>query len=495
MDGPSIPRYLPPGVFAGRRCGLHPFLSNCGRTTGGLPADFNNLVFEVGGEPVFAGNKGLYRYEQSTDRFVPHARFRAFFREGERVKYLRQDAEGNIWYAADEEVGVLQVEEDALEKQVRRVPIPELSGKLVGGFECLLPLDPHHVLIAGEEGFLHFDPVAYSRADSQPDVRFHSVWLTQSVDSLLFGGFWPAGEAVVPDLSAEQNGLRFEYSATDYLSLDHISYAHRLEGLEAGWSEWSATPSLVYNNLPPGPYRLHLKARNSRGIESLPITYAFVIRPPWHASPLARITYVLLFVGSITLLLHRQHRRFRAEKAALQSSHRQREAEHQQFAEATTAAINRLQREKLEAEVQHRNQELATTAMHLAKKSEMLQTIRTALRKIDASAGQAEIVRREIRRILSMVDQDASLEADWENFYTNFDRVHSDFLRRLGERYPQLGSHDFKLCTYLRMNLTTKEIASLLSLSVRGVEASRYRLRKRLGLDTSVNLTEFMIRF
>ncbi|MEY3051431.1 MAG: hypothetical protein RLY31_1216 [Bacteroidota bacterium] len=461
----------------------------------GLPADYNNLVFDVGGEPVFAGNKGLYRYEPASDRFVPHARFRDFFREDERVKYLRQDAKGNIWYAAEEEVGVLQVRENALEKEVLRVPIPELSGKLVGGFEYLLPLDEHHVLVGAEEGFLHFDPAAYARSDTQLQVLFHSVWLTATADSLLFGGFLPAEGAAAPVLSAAQNGLRFQFSATDHLRQEHIEYAHRLEGLEPAWSEWSPTPSLVYNNLPPGSYRLQLKARNSRNVESRPIVYSFIIRPPWHASPLARVSYVLLFLGSLGALMYRQHRRFRVEKAALQTSRRQLEAEHQQFAEATTAAINRLQKEKLEAEVQHRNQELATTAMHLAQKSEMLQTIRTALRKIDASAGQADIVRREIRRILSMVEQDASLEADWENFYTNFDRVHSDFLRRLGDAYPQLGPHDFKLCTYLRMNLTSKEIASLLSLSVRGVEASRYRLRKRLGLDTSVNLTEFMIRF
>jgi len=102
---------------------------------------------------------------------------------------------------------------------------------------------------------------------------------------------------------------------------------------------------------------------------------------------------------------------------------------------------------------------------------------------------------KEVGRILKMVEVDANFDADWEHFSRNFDHVHSDFLKRLGERFGHLSPNEYKLCAYLRMNLSSKEIASLMNISVRGVEASRYRLRKRLGLDTETNLTDFLIRF
>jgi DNA-binding CsgD family transcriptional regulator len=70
--------------------------------------------------------------------------------------------------------------------------------------------------------------------------------------------------------------------------------------------------------------------------------------------------------------------------------------------------------------------------------------------------------------------------------------VHSDFLIRLKEKYPQLNAHELKLCAYLRMNLTSKEIAQLINISVRGVEISRYRLRKKLEIPTEVNLFQFL---
>jgi DNA-binding CsgD family transcriptional regulator len=70
--------------------------------------------------------------------------------------------------------------------------------------------------------------------------------------------------------------------------------------------------------------------------------------------------------------------------------------------------------------------------------------------------------------------------------------VHSDFLFTLKEKYPDLKAHELKLCAYLRMNLSSKEIAQLMSISVRGVEISRYRLRKKLDIPTETNLFQFL---
>ena len=98
--------------------------------------------------------------------------------------------------------------------------------------------------------------------------------------------------------------------------------------------------------------------------------------------------------------------------------------------------------------------------------------------------------RKAIRHILSALNDDERLDEDWGHFAMHFDKVHADFLARLRDRYPQLTPRDHKLCAFLRMNLNSKEIAPLLFISVRGVEISRYRLRKKLGLDAEANLTD-----
>ena len=84
---------------------------------------------------------------------------------------------------------------------------------------------------------------------------------------------------------------------------------------------------------------------------------------------------------------------------------------------------------------------------------------------------------------------------EWEHFMQYFDEVHGDFSRRLRQEFPQLSPQDLKLCAYLRMNLSTKEIAQLLNITIRGVEIARYRLRKKLMLQRTVNLAEYILNF
>jgi FixJ family two-component response regulator len=103
-------------------------------------------------------------------------------------------------------------------------------------------------------------------------------------------------------------------------------------------------------------------------------------------------------------------------------------------------------------------------------------------------------VAKDIQGILDLTQQDERLDANWEQFSQHFDQVHVDFQNRLRERYPHLTKNDLKLCAYIRLNLSSKEIASLMFVTVRAVEISRFRLRKRLDLDKGINLNEFIQR-
>ena len=79
------------------------------------------------------------------------------------------------------------------------------------------------------------------------------------------------------------------------------------------------------------------------------------------------------------------------------------------------------------------------------------------------------------------------------DFTKHFDKVHSDFVVGLKEKHPTITGNELKLCAYLRMNLSTKEIAQLMNISVRGVEISRYRLRKKLELPTEISLFDYLM--
>jgi len=106
-----------------------------------------------------------------------------------------------------------------------------------------------------------------------------------------------------------------------------------------------------------------------------------------------------------------------------------------------------------------------------------------------------KINRTEGNALLTMIGSNLSEEDAWSVFQENFDLIHENFFRKLKERYPGLTSTDLKLCTLLRLNYSSKEIAGMMHISIRGVEAARYRLRKKLNLTETENLVDFMIKF
>jgi DNA-binding CsgD family transcriptional regulator len=136
--------------------------------------------------------------------------------------------------------------------------------------------------------------------------------------------------------------------------------------------------------------------------------------------------------------------------------------------------------------------QLASSTIGMIKKNEVLMKIKDEIikhrRELESASGN-----RFVKSLLKVINDNISSEEDWSVFEQNFDQAHDDFLRALRTTYPSLTPKDLRFCAYLRMNLSSKEIASLLNITVRGVEIRRYRLRKKLGLDHEKNLVEFMM--
>ena len=116
--------------------------------------------------------------------------------------------------------------------------------------------------------------------------------------------------------------------------------------------------------------------------------------------------------------------------------------------------------------------------MHLVQKSEMLQKIKNDIQRISKLSTEPNVV-KEMRKIVRKVSADEVLDSDWEQFAQHFDQVHGQFLQRLRTKHPQLTPKDHRLCAYLRMNLSSKEIAPLMNISVRSVEVARYRFAEK----------------
>lgn len=142
-----------------------------------------------------------------------------------------------------------------------------------------------------------------------------------------------------------------------------------------------------------------------------------------------------------------------------------------------------------------KNKELANATMHLIQKNKTLTHLKIDLSKLIRSIPAAKEENQIASNILKRINKDLRSDKQWEVFNTYFDDVHQDFVTRLKHQYPDLTPKELRLCAYLRMNISSKEIAPLMNISTRGVEISRYRLRKKLNLNQDTNLTNFILSF
>jgi len=261
------------------------------------------------------------------------------------------------------------------------------------------------------------------------------------------------------------------------------------------WSDWTIETKKEYSNLEHGKYTFQLRAKNAFGRVSDPVSYTFSVLPPWYKTTAAQAGFVICaFLLLLALIRYVSLREAKKTEEVIEQSEltiKIKEEEHQREKEKSENEIIRLRNEKLRSEVSHKNAELASTTMHLVQKSEMLQNIKKDL--TDLSKEGDETVKKRVKQIQRLITDDVRLDKNWERFETHFDQVHANFFKNLRAKYPELTPKDQKLCAYLRMNLATKEIAPLLNISVRGVEISRYRLRKKLNLDPDVNLVSFIM--
>ncbi len=475
----------------------------------GLPYINDNTVLKFKDEIVVSTDNGFYIYNVKADSFIEHSKLNELFGK-EKVAGLVEDANGNIWFFQNNEVGVLRLNYDGTYSR-EILPYNELYGSFVQGFENILPIDNNNIIIGSEEGFIHFAPSEVKYQDKQYQVLLREIVLTKN-DSVLFGGSWihrnngsnPSSlKNKVEYLRYRDNALKFIFSAPDYSSINNIKYSYMLEGFDESWSEWKKDHEKEYSNLNEGSYVFKVKAKDIYNYETNESTYAFIIQPPWYKSLIAYIFYFLILTVSLFIIIKLTIRKFEKEKELLKEKQKKvlkaKEEEHAQEVSKAEQEIVKLQNEKLEidlqmqkVEIENKSKELASIAMQITYKNEILDQIKNRLNKVSQKMIHEES-KKQVISLIKTIEKDMLHEGDWDKFEYHFDQVHEDFMKKLRSSYPDLTPKDLKICAYLRMNLSTKEIAPLLNISVRGVEVHRYRLRKKMDIDRNINLTDFLL--
>ncbi len=466
----------------------------------GFPSDIDINVFSINDETIFTTEKGIYYFDDEQDSLLLHPVLNKVFGQDCNLKRLVQDDFGRLWFVDRKKVGYLNLNEYLSQGDIQKKYLPELEGLLVEHFQHIYPYSKERIYFGTENGFIEYHLENEGQHSDEFNIQFNRISFKTSLDSVLYDGFRIEQEVTRTEQGAQipftDNSIKFDFAANYFNDLESIQFSTYLQDFEESWTDWNTETQRTFTNLSPGDYTFYIKAKNAQGIESKIKSYLFSIQPPWYQTLWAKLILALLVVVGLYLLWLIPRRRHLKETEDLKEEQKHElESKEKQFSERVRKSeeeLMRLKNEKLKNEVEFKNHELASSTMHLVQKGEMLSSLKEELSRIQ-NIKNYEKMKLDIKKVIRKIDQDLRLDENWGNFEHYFDQVHTDFIKNLREKYPQLTPKDYKLCVYLRMNLSSKEIATLMNITTRSVEVSRYRLRKKLNIEKNLNLTDFIM--
>jgi len=447
----------------------------------GLPEDWGNVPLELNGEIVFSTTDGLYRHDRYSGKMSPMNRLNSQLGHPKGSAHVYASEYGQFYVSNGERQGISYQAQDG-ERILDTLSLRHLADKRPIGFENINSISENSMMINTEDGFsiIRIDKIGASDETDPVGVFIKDIYSRTSSSEVHAYTSWSRKEdKTVLKFAYTSNTLRFKVAYPKFENRNSARFSFLLEDYDEDWSAWSDNYIKEYTRLPHGRYTLKVKAMDNFSGQESEDSIEVQIEAPWYLSLYAYLLYVV--AGAILCALAAKALQMisikRAGKIAMQ---KEEEMRHKQ----------------MKLNLERKANDLAESTMNLIRKNEILLEIDSNLEKI---ADYIVEDRNKSLKLLGKIRKDIkeNIQHDnvWHKFEENFDVVYADYLKRLSRQYPNLTLADKKMCAYLKMDLTSKEIAPLLNITVRSVEMTRYRLRKKLGLGHEDNLTEFLQNF
>jgi len=435
-----------------------------------------NYVFKVENRIVITSGNLLFTYDDLNDSIVPYSQLNEGLGEYAKASRIVAAPENRYWFIAPAGFACFEISFNSI-RLIREYPIALFEEDIIPLQENLVPIDRDQVLVCLDNGYVILNT---AREEKQDVISRHSLQIRNIQSEDVRARSMPvvpgASRARIPN---QYNNLTVRYSFPLF-SAENMKYQYRVDGLDYVWSTLYDQPIFTIRRIPPGNYTLEARAVNPQGNVSQVTRIEFEILKPWYRSILAFIAYFLIV--STFLFIYSQY------------SIKQNKLKELRFKREKEKELIRLRNEKLRSELSLKSNQLANSTLGIIKKNEFLMDLKEKLKRQKESLG-TRYPDKYYQSLVKRIDENISGQDDWKVFEANFNQAHETFLKNLKDAHPDLTSSDLRLCAYLRINLTSKEIAPLLGISVRGVENHRYRLRKKLNIDPESKLTDFILSF
>ena len=432
------------------------------------------------GDILYSTINGVFKYNVNQHEFLIDSVLTSkFFNADERIIGILQSTNNfeRLWGFTNDNIITISNGYLSKEPQTVKISIPNFFRRSMGilGFESIVHLEKNLYLIGISNGYITLDLSEVKQRDFQ--IKINSV-------------SGKSHEAPKIDLSLQdnqeleysENNVSFNYNVTEYDRYTEVYYQNKLNGLNEEWSTWSLMPNTSFDNLPYGSYEFKVRAKVGNSLSINTAAYSFKILRPWYVSYWAILCYVILAV-LFSLLIHRNYKNYYKKQQSQLIKANNKRLKRKKL--KNQKKIVQIKNNQLQELVDSKNRELAISTMSIIKKNEFLSAIKDQLKSSTDNP--------KVKAVIRTIDRNINNEDDWKFFESAFNNADKDFLKKVKEKHSELSANDLRLCAYLRLNLSSKEIAPLLNISVRSVEVKRYRLRKKMNLPRETGLTDYII--
>ena len=426
---------------------------------------------------LYSSKNGVYKYDKKQDKFLRDSIYSQLIPKGKflSAKLINDKANNKLWSFTKDDIRYLIPGKFSNQPDLEIISAKGSLFKGASGFENLLNLKDKVYLVGTTEGYLIID-LNLVKEPSKFYIAINKI-LSNEID---------AQQELVTlsenqTFNKKQNSFQFFYSVPNYSKSSSVKYQYKLEGLNTRWSSLSESNNFLFKNLDAGDYNFKVRASIDGKLSENIASYSFEVLKPWYFSNTLILFYVILFLIFLYVLhlfskrYYKKQREELIEKARIELELKELES---------SQKIIKLNNDKLRSNIESKNRELATSTMSIIKKNEFLNTIKQEL-TANGNLG--------IPKVIKFIDKNLNNTDDWKMFQEAFNNADKKFLKKIKAKHPELTPNDLRLCAYLRLNLSSKEIAPLLNISPRSVEVKRYRLRKKINLPHDANLTNYIL--
>lgn len=462
----------------------------------GLLMDENNVLCSMADGMRISAVDGFYRYDAAQRKLVYDKPTSTIFNNYGTPLKVFQTPDGKIMAMKAHFAAVAKRGRDG-RYVVDSISLRGITDRLQLGLGDVSQLDSAHTIVNHDNGFYIIGSKPKAPTDDNRLI-IRRIMSTAETDSVIYLAA-PAADDTDVKLPHSLNSIKIEFALPEYTGMNNVEYRCMLEGYDKEWSRPMSAPYKEYTQLPSGTYKFRVRALNRISGRTQEIEAVIEVLPAWYETWLAYIIYIVVAGLACRYVLKIIKRRTERElvriKAEQERQMREQEIKLQVEREKRKHQLAEMRNEQLDTELKHKQSQLSDSTMNLMRKNDMLQQIDREMAELSESMRRGDPkarLTRQIQEIRKSIQTNMNDDDNWEKFEENFNMVYDDFMKTLTARFPDLKTNDRKLCAYLRMGLSSKEMASLLNTPVRSIETARYRLRKKLNLDGGENLTEFI---